>query len=225
MNRTHRLRESLPVIVASANYSPPVEIVVLDYSSSDALQEYLREYISKGELQPPNFWTLKTITGEKFYWTSRARNVSILASSGEYFVQLNTEALPEINAIAHIRDLIEKHHPVWMCDKYMGTYVVCRKDEFVSAGGYDERFDVYGPEDRDICARLHRRGGSFLTFPPHLIREIYTPNDEKTANMDKSRFDGKIWIKRQMSRAMREIYEENSMYDVLVANEGREWGK
>ena len=128
--------------------------------------------------------------------------------------------------IQYIRERIELEQPVWMCEGKVGRCIVIQRQEFIDAGGYDERFDVYAPEDKDICHRLHRRGGKFEVFSPNFISEIKTTNKEKLANLDQEPYrNAPIWIKRAMFRAMKIFYEENVTNHVLVANAGKEWGQ
>ena len=37
-NRTHDLKRVMPYLLGAANFSPPVEIVVIDYNSQDDLR-------------------------------------------------------------------------------------------------------------------------------------------------------------------------------------------
>jgi len=60
--------------------------------------------------------------------------------------------------------------------------IFCKKDEFISAGGYDERIEFYGGEDRDLDSRLVRRGTKFGLVPKGLMSVIRTPNSQKIKN-------------------------------------------
>lgn len=236
MNRAHDLRKCLPAVIGSANFSPPVEIVIVDYSSRDGLPQYLAQTRAELALVDGNFWTARSLNGKHFYNSAHARNLCVMASHGDYIVQLGTDILPDKYFVAYIRERISQHHPVWMNEGngeeaghhpgFLGSILVCKRDEFIAAGGYDERFKYYGPEDRDICHRLHRRGGKFEAFPSSLVKSIPTPYREKLRNLDKTPFTDKaVDMRRQMSRYLRAIYEENKAKGVLVANEGTDWGK
>jgi hypothetical protein len=95
----------------------------------------------------------------------------------------------------------------------------CQHGEFINAGGYDERFEFYGPEDRDLDLRLQRRGSEFGLVPNGLMSVIPTSDEDKVKN-----FRLKL-SKQGMGRLMRPIFEENIANGVLVANQGREWGQ
>lgn len=226
MNRVHVLKESLPAIIKAAKESPPTEVVIVNYSSTDDLEEYI------STVDYPVVY--KKLDGKKYYNSAHARNLCVQASNGEYIIQLSTDALPKNYAFTYIRNEIDKNKPIWMIEEshtywiygfYAGRFLVCKRDEFISSGGYDERFNVYAPEDKDICNRLTRRNGKPLLFPNDLIGEIYTPNDEKLKNLDNTTYEHRYMLKKEMADRMKIIYNENIVNKVLVANEGKDWSK
>lgn len=217
MNRAYDLKESMPYVIESANQSPPVEILVLNYSSTDDLDEYMSQEIMKetmgGYLKKGNFFTYISAMGRKFYSSPEARNIAQIESKGKYGIQWACDSYCKPEFIKVIRDLIEKENPVWLCEGWMGRAVTCRKDEFINSGGYDLRFNYYAPEDKDICQRLHRRGGKFVQFPSDLIWDTPTSWKTKLANIQK---EGSHMAQL---REMNLIYQENCEKGVLVANE------
>jgi predicted glycosyltransferase involved in capsule biosynthesis len=213
MNRTYALEQAMPQIVACAKASPPCEIVVVDYDSKDGLQEFLStvDY---------DYLTVVKVSNREFYNSAIARNIGFKASHGKYVVQLSAEALPKEGFIQFLRD----KNFTWACEGYLGRWIVCEREAFEASGGYDERFAVYAPEDKDICYRFHRRGYKFFEFSKDWVDEIPTPEKEKLKNYDLTGFDPRRWLKGEMKRAMQPLYEENLCQGVLIANEGKEWG-
>lgn len=242
MNRTDDLRQSLPLTIKAANASPPVEIVILNYDSKDDLDDYIQrvritEHFASGV-------TLKYVksNNHKFFNISHSRNLSVLAASGSYIVIQDADILPHENFVQMIRENIEKYHPVWMIEHgghideehIGGRLLVCQKAEFVAAGGYDERFNLCGPEDKDITMRLYRRGGKMVLYSSKVIDEIRTIQKRKIENLDYQKYRDALppeephklqMTKLSMQRAMRVIYHENCEKGVLVANEGVAWGQ
>jgi GT2 family glycosyltransferase len=225
MNRTHDLRKTLPYAIVAANESPPVEILVLDYDSKDGLVQFLQETSDNEFLETGNVLTYAKSAPHEYFSISHARNCAAKASKGDYLAILDADIALQIDFVEVVRALIDKEQPAWMVESRngLGRLPIVRRDEFMNAGGYDERFNVCGPEDKDICARLKRRGGKFVAYPD-LTFEIPTPYRMKFANVDARPYAGMGQIKREMSRAMRVYYEENNTRGVLVANEGKEWG-
>lgn len=234
MNRTYNLKKTLPDIVKAANASPPVEIVIVNYNSKDDLDEYITDSQKNMTLAKGNFWNYRKLTTRNYYNSAHARNLCVITSKGDYIIQLSTEALLRNDFVTHIRHLLETEKPVWACENsnsfslynaHLGRFIVCQRKEFIKAGGYDERFEFYAPEDKDICHRLHRRGGKFVLFPSELAGEIYTPNEEKVKNYDLRSFGKSKLFKREMAKRMKPIYEESMRNQTLVANQEKGWGK
>ena len=207
--RTYDLKKTMPHLIEAAYNSPPVEIVIVDYNSPDDLADYI-------EVVPDV--TYVKYTGRDYYHMAHARNLSVKAASGEYIVILSADIYPAIGFLEAAREMIDTG-AVWMhSSRYTGV-IVCQRQEFIDAGGYDERFEFYGPEDTDLDARLTRRGSQFGLLPSGLLHVIETPNDEKVKNYRLP------LSKRQMHQQMRDIYTENNQAQMMVANEGKEWGQ
>ena len=54
-------------------------------------------------------------------------------------------------------------------EQHLSGTVFLSTVDFISAGGYDERFDSYGWEDDDFYARLQRLGLERRNFEPNLL--------------------------------------------------------
>jgi len=218
-NRTYDLKKVMPSLIAAANASPPVEIVILDYNSPDDLQEYIEE-ARKIRLEKGNKLTCVKYSGVDYYRMAHARNLSVLLSSGEYIVISCADIILSENYFEAVREMLSEGDYVWLSHnlRFVGV-VVCKREEFISAGGFDERFEFYGKEDKDLVLRLERRGGKTARLPAGLLRLIPTPKEDKLKNyrLPLSR--------REVKKLSTPIYEENIRNGVLVANVGKEWGK
>lgn len=217
-NRTYDLKKALPTWIEAANASPPVEIVVLDYNSPDDLQEYIETM--KDKLTEGNLLKCPKYTERNYYHMAHARNLSVLATSGKYFIQTSTDNLMSLDFITEIRQVLMIDPDIgWITIRNNEGVIVMNKQNFIDAGGYDERFEFYGPEDKDLNLRLVRRGLSVWTLPLCYLHAIKTPNEEKVKGY-------RLPItKKEMSKLMIPIYYENIDNNVLIANEGKEWGK
>lgn len=207
-NRLADLKISLPYVIAATQISPPAEVVILDYGSTDGLREYARGLAGV---------TYRRYEA-KYFHKAHAFNLAILASRGEYFVLLGTDACPHPDYLKIVRERIAAGC-VWMVVDNLRGIITCEREEFIAAGGYDERFEFYGPEDKDLEARLIRRGKKHCVLPMRLMRVFLTPEEDKVKN-----YRLKL-TKARMIHLMRRVYRENMARGVLVANEGREWGK
>ncbi len=219
MNRTYDLKKVMPSLIKMANTSPPVEIVILDYNSQDDLAEYIESVKEKRLLLNGSTLLYVKCAGRGHYHMAHARNLSVLVSSGEYIVISSADIFLDENFINIVRGLIDTHNFVWMCGEKHKAVIVCQKKEFVDAGGYDERFEFYGGEDRDLYTRLQKRGKRFGMYPARLVKVIHTPGEIKVKN-----YRLKL-SKHEMIKRGRAIYSENLANDVLVANKGKKWGQ
>lgn len=216
-NRLDDLRLTMPFRIVSANESPPVEIMILDCGSTDGLQEYMIELMEIVRLVPDSFITYKRI--EREYWhTAKAHNMGMLMGQGLYIVDLMADAFIHKGFIPSIRSHISEGCIWGRSAHYCGNKWI-KKEEFIDAGGYDERMEVYGPDDRDLDYRLKLRGGKFGLIPDGLVDEIYTPDDKK---LKCYRIKGD---RHSLRKSMRKYYEENMTNHVLTVNSGIEWGQ
>jgi hypothetical protein len=150
---------------------------------------------------------------------AHARNLAALACTGDYIAISSADIYPAISFIPTVRDIIARTDCDWMHGSKHRAVMTIRKSEFIAAGGYDERFEFYGPEDREMHDRLDRRNLRFAWLPGEQLFVIATPDEEKIRN-----YRLKI-SKAEMSSLMRPIYDESTRLGTLVANEGKEWGK
>jgi len=208
MNRTYDLKKTLPLTIQAANASPPVEIVVVNYNSQDDLDDYMD--FAGVLLEGDNFLTYKKYTGREHYHMAHAQNLSMLAASGEYLVNAAADLVLSIDFFSTIRELLSPGDIVWSSSKRYGWPVIHR-DEFIAAGGFDERMEYYGKNDRDIISRLHRRGGKHVYYPNSIMSIIYTSRADKFKNYKMTSAHG-------MKVHNKGIYEENMRGEVLTVN-------
>lgn len=234
-DRLYSVKETLPTVMAAAKKAPPVEVVILDYGSTDGLKEWVRE----------NAPEAKCVRYEAPYFhMAHARNLSVIMSTGVYVVSSDAETMVDEDLFAELRKAIvltdrplirlgrrpsstrlARERPghgqcAGGCRWWTHGVFCVRRSEFMAAGGFDERFEFYGPEDKDIIHRFARRGLQYATIDNHkLITNIGTPDSEKAKNYRLS------LSKREMRKRMGKIYEENAAKGVLVANQERGWGR
>jgi len=213
-NRTDDLKQSLVTVIAAAEKSPPIEIVILDYSSDDGLEEYAQVL---PQLNNGNTIIYIRCEGYKYYHMAHARNLSLLAGDGEYLVAANADNLISDKFFNIIRDLIAKES-IWMTANMQNSLLVIQKKEFIDAGGFDERFEFYGPEDKEIIERLHRRSIKHKRYSRSLISAIYTPDEKKTRGYRKKK------SKQRMHNLGMVFLEDSRAKGTLVANPDG-WGK
>ena len=90
-NRTPELSRTMRYLIPAANASPPVEIMVVDYNSTDSLPEYIEKVRSQKcifaeSLIPENSLSYAKYTGRNYYHLAHGFNLAAKASVGEYLV-------------------------------------------------------------------------------------------------------------------------------------------
>lgn len=213
-NRTHDLKLVMPHLIEAANSSPPVEIVIVDYNSPDDLAQYVRGVMQEplGEVGI----TYRKYTGRDHYHMAHARNLTIQLAHGEVVVISSADIWFTPKYFTHCRSIIGSYDFL-RGSVYKGVIMAWR-DVLIQAGGYDERFEFYSPEDTDLERRLLRRGCRMGYVPNGMIRINPTPDDIKVKNYHEE------LTKAEMAARMHPILVENDANGVLIANEGREWG-
>ncbi len=209
------LVRSLPFAVEAANAGPPIEIVVVDYANPAPLRFW------RGDLEFGNRWNVVTYRGRDHYHMAHARNLSIRASTGEFVVISSSDICPKPLFFLHVRGrLVDTGADLLVPDICYVGVIVCRRQALLDAGGYDERFEFYGSEDKDLNLRLRRRG---LKSAPYRACDHLTMF--RTTNWDKVRNYRLPITKTEMMMRGKAILRENDAAGVLVANEGRGWGQ
>lgn len=215
-NRTHDLKKIFPYILEAAGKSPPVEVAVVDYNSPDDLYTFMR-WMIQSPLPDGISITYRKYTGRNYYHMAHARNLAFKLSSGDYVITTSTDLYPKNNFFPLLREMISDGY-VWMRDPILKGIIAVKRQEFIDVGGYDERIEFYGSDDRDMDARLTRKGGKFSEWYNGLWDVFETPNEIKVQNY-------RLQLsKAEMVRSSRKILQENNETSTIVANEGKEWG-
>jgi hypothetical protein len=209
MNRLHDLRRTLPRTLSAAEASPPAEVAILDYNSSDGLESYVCQF--------GNAVTYTRFEGRWYYHIAHAWNLATRCSGGEYIVIAGADALFRENYLVVVRQLIDQG-AVWIRGRHYKGIVCLSRHEFEEMGGYDERFEFYGSEDKELEARLVRRGAQLGLLPDDLVYTLKTPDENKVQNYRLP------MTKREMMRHNATLRKESEAMGRLVANEGQQWG-
>jgi predicted glycosyltransferase involved in capsule biosynthesis len=219
----------MPLFIAAANQSPPTEIHVLNYDSRDDLDEYLKSIIDSKPLVEGNFLSCTKIKNKEYFHMAHSRNCAMMSANGEILMAMNADVIVSDNIVSAVRKRFsEINEPFFMCEWEIGCTICLKKEEFIKAGGYDERFEFYGPEDKDLCSRLHRRKLKFERLPGECVNNfsIATSDEDKMKSYSlRKNYTQASYAKAKASKLMGLIYRNNKESEVLVANVGIDWGK
>lgn len=213
--RTHYLKEVLPLSIEAANMSPPIEFVIVNYDSPDDLDEYIKTVPDM--LKNGNYLTYVKVEDKPNFHMAHARNVAIKSSTGDYVIISGTEIGFKPEFFPYIREKLNTGL-TYLNPARWGALIVCERNLAIEMGGFDERFEMYGPEDKDFCARVYRRGIPFNKYPVELSWCLRQTMEERYRHY-------RLRSYKHISKIMHDIYDENNANNVLVVNEGIEWGK
>jgi len=218
MNRTHDLKIALPAMLESLRRSAPGELSIVNYNSKDDLADFILSVV------PPEGVELiyRKYEGRDSFHMAHARNLSVLNSTGgpnDYIAIGSADMVPDPEYFTIARKMAEDGC-LWMQEVEHKGFIVVRRDEFIDSGGYDERFEFYGPEDRDIALRLFRRAtGRFGRIPAGHITLIRTRKRDKLTHYRSG------YTREEMARYGAKIAELNFIKYTLVANQSTPWGQ
>jgi hypothetical protein len=162
-NRLSHLKVSLPAMLKLADS----EVTVVDYACAEGTADWVRANY-------PAAHTTK-VDDEALFRVARARNIGASKARGTFLLFCDADIIlkPELG------DWIAQYGeedcfypvPILAHVNLMGSFI-CTTKNFLEIGGYDEAFQGWGGEDRDIYERLdlavkHRR-----EFPIHLAEPI-----------------------------------------------------
>lgn len=218
--RTQDMLSVIPSVIAAANQSAPVEILIIDYGEQEPLEPLLEEF--RKELLPANKLVVKTYRGRSYYHMGHARNLSLRAARGEYLIVGASDIYLNPQFFSAVREQFSKTGATYLRSMTTGFVgiLACETKALFEIGGWDERFEFYGPEDKDVLHRLDRNGATIGYYDlDKLITMIRTPDREKTANYRLQ------MTKEEMSALGRQILEENDNNNIIIANSGASWGE
>jgi Sulfotransferase domain len=172
---------------------PNCKFVILDYDSPDHLLEYLK---STYALPIKNgYLTVYSFRDPTPFKVAHAKNMAHrlgIIEGGDILVNLDADNFTGPGFAQFIADQFAKakediflwarmiqHGPDRLARGINGRLVVTAK-EFMNVGGYDERFAVWSPDDKDFNLRLRRMG--------YLPREIDRQYLDAVRHSDKMRF-------------------------------------
>ena len=186
MNRLHHLKQTLPRNLADNNLAT-TRFLVLDYNSTDGLQEYILEHfhdeLQSGKLEYHRY------EHAKYFSHSHSRNLAVKLTDAVYICNIDADNFTGQN-FDHYLQLKFSHHPRAVVSalsnpqQVYGAFgrMAARREDFIAVGGYDEDFLGYGFEDYDLVSRLQSYGlEKVLIDSPVYLNTVYHDNNDRVA--------------------------------------------
>jgi len=171
MNRLFHVRETLPANIRENIGFPNIEFVLLDYNSSDGLEERVRsnmmQHIKSGILK------YYRTTEPTYFSMSHSKNMISRLASGNILCMMDADNYAGVNYAGWINSVfVEKgdnsvvsaFSPVGLKYIDMGGKITFHRQLFNKVRGFDESFIGYGMDDKDLIVRLEKAGGIPVTI-------------------------------------------------------------
>mgnify|MGYP000945127979 CR=1 FL=1 len=160
--RLSHLQQSLPRMCAQ----PGARVVVVDYNCPDGTAAWVRA-------NAPNV-TVVCEEQDTGWSASRARNMGAAAVTTPWLMLVDADILLAEDFSARIMPTLDPS--CFYCadpqtPQNWGT-VICPRERFMQAGGYDEIYRGWGSEDDDLYEMLEWNGARRGGFPADLLVEV-----------------------------------------------------
>lgn len=147
-NRLAHLRQSLLTLSDQKS----IELIVVDYGCSEGTRDWVRNHFPGVKVV--------CVDDDPIFSLSRARNIGALHARGEYLMFSDVDVIIDFpiakwisdNCIAGEFYSVDPRGDASLC----GTAII-NKNDFHSAGEYDEAFRGWGGEDTELYQRLRNR--------------------------------------------------------------------
>jgi len=176
--RLHHLKQTLPAMAAQA----PDELIVVDYDSPDGAGDWVEAHFPQAKV-------VRASQPDGGFNVSRARNLGAAAASSEWLVFVDADILLAPPFAQAMRPAVTRgcyYQPLPQDSGAGGTYgtFACAAADFRAIGGYDEVFEGWGREDKDIYIRLQYAGVKKAFYKPDLVHVIDHDDSERHIHAD-----------------------------------------
>ena len=182
MNRLTHVQQTLAVNLDD-NHADGVQFVLLDYTSRDGLDEYIKANFQTAlESERLVYYRYPSATT---FNRCHSRNMAFRLAKGDVVVNVDADNYAGPGFGAYVQSVFQDRANIcltglgnpWTGDAF-GKLCTTRED-FLKVSGYDENFEGYGFEDYDIVNRLRLSGcepytinnPSYLRAEPHNMGE------------------------------------------------------
>jgi hypothetical protein len=160
MNRLAHLQQTL----GAMSGQPGCSCVVVDYSCPQHAGDWVEAH------GPPA--RVVRCPGRNTFSRAAANNAGARAADAPWIAFVDADVLL---APDFARTLLPTLRPGWSYrpeDEALSGILVCARDDFERAGGFDETFEGWGDEDHDLSDALEFAGVRQARFPNALVRHL-----------------------------------------------------
>jgi len=183
-NRLWQLKETLGHNLSALDAG--VEIVLVDYGSTDGLSEWVwenfREFVDNSKLK---FFEVKN---EVPWHASKAKNLAHRLAGGAYLFNLDADNFITSDDVGLLEKAFHANHPSHQWSGVLGDGSFGRmgmpKDLYLKLGGYDESLLPMGGQDVDLFNRILALGLRFVRLPEVATAAVKNTVQDKLAELN-----------------------------------------
>lgn len=180
MNRLHHLQETLPKNLQDCTTNNNIEFVILDYNSSDGLENWMRNNFHSFSSKVNYYKTSEP----SYYNRSHSRNMAFRLASGDIVCNLDADNYSGKGFAEYIEDVFKHNQSIFVVpqdENLSDTFgkICMTKTDFIQIRGYDEAIKGYGFEDNDIKNRLLNLGLTQIGFKRQEFLEAISHSEEE----------------------------------------------
>lgn len=187
MNRTHHIAKTLPINLADNEDFDNCEFVLLDYNSTDGLEDFVRSYL-KRYIDNGRLVYFRTDLPQ-YFRRGHALNSAMRLSSGDIICNIDADNYTGRGFARYIHQVFKNNDSIFLTpdlEKHgrdvCGRVCLLRKN-FLKIGGYDEQIENWGHDDDDIKNRLRLSGLKEVHIEGnHFLNAISHGHDERLKN-------------------------------------------
>lgn len=199
MNRAHHVMKTLPQNIADNEDYQNCEFILLDYNSTDGLEQQVREhllpYIQSGKLT-----YYKTLLPAYFH-RGHSLNSVFRLSTGDVVCTVDADNYIGKGFAAYVNSVFNAEEDIYLTvdtERYYADVcgrVCSRRSDFFKIGGYDETMDSWGHDDDDIKNRLNLLGLKRRYIEgPQFLDAISHGHEDRLSNEYMLRFLKRIFL-------------------------------
>ena len=166
MNRLKDVKQTIPKNMSDNSDYENSEFLILDYNSSDGLEDWVRKALSE-HIKSGKVVFFRT-TDPKFFDMSHSRNLAFKLATGDIVNNVDADAYTNEGFITFINKLANEQPEKAMFAKskqlLRGRLGFYRKEFIELLGGYDEDLTGYGHDDADLMNRAWELGFRMMPF-------------------------------------------------------------
>jgi hypothetical protein len=178
--RVQHLEQTLPRNLADQEGYRNCKFVVLDYGSQDGLLDYLKtnhsEAIRLGRV------VVYSVNQTGPFHMAHAKNMAHrcgILEGADILVNLDADNFTEHGFAHYLSSILAKPNTfAWakmipsVLPRGISGRIAVSRHAFLNAGGYDEKYDTHGPDDKDFNERLRRLGYTGVEIDPGFLRAV-----------------------------------------------------